>query len=76
MADLGGFNSGGGRENITFGDLYRSHVRTREQLKVVREQLKDHEKRLRRAEKWMYALPPTIVVSGAAIVIAIIRGGP
>ena len=35
----------------------------------------DHERRLRAVEKWVYAIPPTLLIAIAAIVAAIIEGG-
>ncbi len=38
----------------------------------TRDQLKDHEVRLRKMERWMYALPLTLVTSFVAAVAAIV----
>ena len=38
----------------------------------TRDQLKDHEVRLRKMERWMYALPLTLVTSMVAAVAAIV----
>ena len=38
----------------------------------TRDQLKDHEGRLRKMERWMYALPLTLLTSLVAAIAAII----
>lgn len=35
----------------------------------------DHETRLRKVERWVYAIPPTLLLAGASIIAAIVRGG-
>ena len=35
--------------------------------------LDDHELRLRRVERWVYALPPTLVLAIASAVLAVIK---
>jgi hypothetical protein len=60
-------------EPVSTGELQRTLARIEAgQVRVV----EDHEARLRRVERWMYTVPPTIVVSATAIIIAIVRGGP
>jgi hypothetical protein len=57
----------------TLGELGRQLDRIERDLTFVRD---DHESRLRRAERWTYTLPPTIVTAAAAVIIALVRGGP
>jgi len=58
---------------VSLGELQRTLARIEAgQARVV----EDHEARLRRVERWVYAVPPTILVSAAAVITAIIRGGP
>lgn len=57
----------------SLGELQRSLARIEQgQARVV----DDHEIRLRRVEKWVYTLPPTIITAAAAVIIALVRGGP
>lgn len=35
--------------------------------------LDDHEKRLRKLEGWMYALPATVFASGASLIVALVK---
>lgn len=37
--------------------------------------LEDHEDRLRRVERWIYAVPPTLLLAASSIFAAITRGG-
>lgn len=39
----------------------------------TREELADHERRIRRVEAWKYALPPTLVLVIASIVIDLVH---
>lgn len=57
---------------VSMGELQRTLARIEAgQARVV----EDHEARLRRVERWVYAVPPTLITAGAAIIIAIVRGG-
>jgi hypothetical protein len=60
-------------DDVTLGELRRTLARIELRQEGV---VQDHEARLRRVERWVYAVPPTIVVSAAAVVVAIVRGGP
>lgn len=40
-------------------------------LSEVETDTRDHEKRLRSVERWMYALPPTLLLSAVSIVLAL-----
>lgn len=53
----------------TMGEIGRSLGRL--EHKIDRS-LEDHENRLRRAERWVYALPPTLIASLVSLVIALL----
>lgn len=60
-------------EDVTLGELRRTLARIElRQEDVVR----DHEVRLRRVERWVYAVPPTIIVAASAVIVSLLRGGP
>lgn len=60
-------------EPVSMGELQRTLARIEAgQARVV----EDHEQRLRRVERWVYAVPPTVIVSAGAVILAIVRGGP
>lgn len=54
-----------------------SEIRT--ELKEMREEVAaktvtdDHEDRLRRTERWLYALPPTVLIAVGGVVAALVR---
>jgi hypothetical protein len=58
---------------VTMGEVQRTLARMDARMERV---VDDHETRLRRVEKWMYVLPPTVIVAGASVIIAVLRGGP
>ena len=60
-------------EDVTLGELRRTLARIELRQESV---VQDHEIRLRRVERWVYAVPPTIIVAASAVVVAVIRGGP
>jgi hypothetical protein len=60
-------------DDVTLGELRRTLGRIELRQESV---VQDHEARLRRVERWVYAVPPAIIVSAAAIIVAIVRGGP
>ena len=35
-----------------------------------------HENRIRKLEAWKYAIPPSIAIAVASVVVAVVRGGP
>lgn len=60
-------------DQVTMGELQRTLARIEAgQTRVV----EDHEVRLRRVERWVYAVPPSLIISAAAVAIALVRGGP
>lgn len=60
-------------DNVSLGELQRTLNRIEARQERV---VEDHEIRLRRVERWIYTLPPTIITAGAAVIIALARGGP
>lgn len=54
-------------DDMTMGEISRTLNRMEERLERV---VDDHEGRLRRLERWSYALPPTIVTAGAGLLLA------
>ncbi|MGH8950150.1 MAG: hypothetical protein ACRDX9_01885 [Acidimicrobiia bacterium] len=60
-------------EDVTLGELRRTLARIELRQEDV---IRDHELRLRRVERWVYGIPPTVVAAVAAVVIAILRSGP
>ena len=59
--------------DVTLGELRRTLAR----IELRQENMiHDHEVRLRRVERWVYGIPPTIIVAAAGVIIAIVRGGP
>jgi hypothetical protein len=59
--------------DITLGEIGRTMARMDARMERV---VDDHEHRLRRVERWMYVLPPTVITAGCAVILAIVRGGP
>lgn len=61
---------------ITSKDMYIELVQLREQVNRLippAEQLADHEKRLRKLERWLWSLPAGILVSGGAVAVAYLQ---
>lgn len=59
----------GGDGAPTMGEIGRSLGRL--EAKIDRS-LEDHEQRLRRTERWVYALPPTLIASLVSLAIALL----
>lgn len=59
--------------DFSLGEIARTMQRMDARLERV---IEDHEARLRRVERWMYILPPTVIMAGASVIIALLRGGP
>lgn len=57
---------------FTLGEIARTMQRMDSRLERV---LEDHETRLRRIERWMYVLPPTLITAIGAVVMSIINKG-
>lgn len=54
----------------TLGEIGRTLTRLEGQIAKVTD---DHEKRLRAVERWVYAVPPTLILAAASIVAAIFK---
>lgn len=39
----------------------------------IKDALRDHEQRLRSVERWVYAIPPTLILAGGSIIAAVIK---
>lgn len=52
-------------------DVYAEQLRTGERVKILTEQLPDHETRLRELERWRYALPASLATAVASGILAI-----
>lgn len=59
-------------EDPTPGEIVRSLGRIEAKVDKVTD---DHEARLRRAEKWVYALPPTFLLAVASLIAALVGRG-
>lgn len=60
-----------GRDStVTFGEIVRTLERIERRLDAV---AGDHEQRLRKVERWMYAVPPTLVLSLGSIVALFVK---
>ena len=62
----------GGETEPTIGEVLRAVTRLEARLDKV---LDDHEQRLRRVERWVYAVPPTLLLAAASVLGALMRGG-
>lgn len=61
-----------GEIEMTNGELGRWLQRIESKLDRA---IDDHERRLRSVERWMYALPPTLIMAAASLVVALFKGG-
>lgn len=57
-------------DDPTLGELYRLLQGIESRLDRV---LDDHETRLRKLERWQYAMPPTFLLAAASVVAAIFK---
>lgn len=57
-------------DDVTLGEIHRTTQRIEGDLRHMRT---DHEGRLRRVERWMYAIPATVVTAVSAAVYAAVR---
>jgi hypothetical protein len=64
-----------GQVVITNKDIYEKVTKMEGALAVLMPQVPDHETRLRALERWRYALPTSLVMGGAGLVVAVIRHG-
>lgn len=59
------------QSQVTLGEV----IRKLDSIEVsVNSILKDHESRLRSLERWMYAVPPTLVLAGGSVIATILKG--
>jgi len=56
----------------TLGEIARTVERVESKLDKA---IDDHEQRLRRAERWIYALPPTLLLAAGSAAAQLLRGG-
>lgn len=54
----------------TLGEIVRTLAKIEARLDRV---MNDHEIRLRRVERWMYAIPATLLMAGTSIVAAVLK---
>lgn len=54
----------------TLNEIHRTLARLEQQIGKVTD---DHERRLRAVERWVYAVPPTLVLAAASIIGAIFK---
>lgn len=57
-------------EPITLGEIYRTLVRVENHIAEVKS---DHENRLRKVERWVYAVPPTLLLALATILPNLVK---
>lgn len=57
--------------DMTNGELGRWLQRIESKLDRA---IDDHEKRLRSVERWMYALPPTLILAVSSMLVALFGG--
>ncbi|MFZ5863026.1 MAG: hypothetical protein ACOYXR_09330 [Nitrospirota bacterium] len=55
----------------TLGEIGRTLHRLESHLIRVTD---DHEKRLRNVERWVFAVPPTLILAAASVLAAILKG--
>jgi hypothetical protein len=65
---------------VTLKDVYQSTqaiagtvAKMEGDLKAAVDARTDHEDRLRALEKWMYALPPTLLLAAASLLLALLK---
>ena len=58
-------------DDVTLGELRRTLGRIELRQERV---IEDHEARLRRVERWVYGIPPSILIAAAAVVVALLHG--
>ena len=62
-------------EDPSLGEIARTLRRIEDNfnsgLRDIKDSVKDHEQRVRKVEKWMYAVPPTIVLAVASVIAAV-----
>jgi hypothetical protein len=57
-------------DDVTLGEISRSLARIEQQLL---KRVDDMEQRLRRVERWAWALPPTFIIAVASVVAALVK---
>lgn len=58
-------------EDVTSGEIVRSLQRIEARLDTV---TGDHEARLRKVERWVYAVPPALLLAAASIIDRLMQG--
>ena len=64
-----------GQVVITNKDIYEKVTRMEGALAVLMPQVPDHETRLRALERWRYALPTSLIMGAAGLVVAVMHHG-
>jgi hypothetical protein len=57
-------------DDVTLGEVVRSLQRIERALDTV---TGDHEARLRKVERWVYAVPPTLMLAVASVIAGVLR---
>ena len=63
---------GDGVDEISSAEIVRSLQRIEARLDTI---TGDHEQRLRKVERWVYAVPPTLILALASIIAAVAGAG-
>lgn len=61
----------GENDVVRLADIYAEQIRTSERVRLILEQLPDHEARLRSLERWRYSLPLAAGGIIASVVLAL-----
>lgn len=59
-------------QDPTLGEILRGVHRLESKVDKVTD---DHEVRLRKVERWMYAVPPTLILAAASVVATLFNAG-
>lgn len=60
---------------VTLKDVYDELRKLHDQVATMTPQaqlIQDHEARLRRTERWLYALPPSLLLALASLIVALL----
>lgn len=61
---------------VTLKDVYDELRKLHDQVAAMTPQgqlIQDHEARLRRTERWLYALPPSLLLALASLIVALLE---
>lgn len=58
-------------DDPTIGEVGRTMLRLEAKVDLT---LADHEARLRKTERWVYALPPTFILAAVSLAVALLGG--